>query len=431
MLRRTLVMAGLAVLLMVPAPARAAEAPQVLFILDGSGSMWGQVDGEPKIGLARQVLGNLIESLPGSVQVGLASYGHNRKDDCQDIEVVAPVGSDRAQLISAAEALNPKGKTPLTDAIRVAANEFKTHEGSASIVVVSDGKETCEGDPCAAARAAAGSGVDLKIHVVGFDVTDEEAQQLNCIADEGNGKYFGASNAEELVTAFAEVEKEVAAPAPPPQATGSDVLFEDHYARDEIGELYEVVIPDPNRMAVTDGKLLVVANQTPQGQPMPNNLVLLQKTFKGDFVATVRMDMPVTKDVAGGLYYFVDEKTYLFAGVGGWCCGDRRRPYFHKTLGDTTDSIDNGWGQLGSRSLAGYAQGAETWYLQMERRGVKYTARVSLDAKDWTDIGTHTVLPKGGRLGISAFGWSSYSTEEAAEFDDLIVRKPGSALANQ
>ncbi len=78
------------------------------------------------------------------------------------------------------QALNPKGMTPLTDAIRVAAAELQSIESAASVVVISDGKETCDGDPCAAAAAARAAGADVRIHVVGFDVTGEEAEQLNC-----------------------------------------------------------------------------------------------------------------------------------------------------------------------------------------------------------------------------------------------------------
>lgn len=235
----------------------------VLFVLDGSGSMWGQVEGKRKIDIARSVMGDMVQKLPGTVKTGLMSYGHNRKDDCGDIEMVTQPGGDRNTLVVALNNIKPKGKTPLTAAIRHAAVGLRQTEGSASVVVISDGKETCEGDPCSAARVAREAGVNLRIHVVGFDVTTEERDQLVCIAKEGGGKYFQAANAEELVVALAEVKKEVVTPAPEPpkpvqvaakQSTVGGVLFEDHFDRNELGDAYELLDPDADRFIVDGGK---------------------------------------------------------------------------------------------------------------------------------------------------------------------------------
>jgi hypothetical protein len=187
----------------------------VLFVLDGSGSMQAQLSGRPKVEIARTVMTRLIQSLPADVLVGLETFGHTRKDDCSDIEVLVPVGSDRTAVTKAVNTIHPKGKTPLTGAMRLAAMQFREYEGNAQVVVVSDGKETCEGDPCAAVREALAAGVRMQVHVIGFDVTKEEAEQLKCIAEAGHGKYFAAANAEELGKAFAQVKKEVAPPSTP------------------------------------------------------------------------------------------------------------------------------------------------------------------------------------------------------------------------
>jgi von Willebrand factor type A domain len=205
------------------ASAGAGEGPAALFVLDASGSMMGKVEGKPKIDVARSVMGEVMKSLDPAVRTGLIAYGHRSKDDCKDIEVVAPVGAERAALVQAVNGLQAKGKTPLTESIRLAVSQFREYEGAASVVLVTDGLETCEGDPCAAAREAIASGVKLRIHVVGFDLKPEEAAQLQCIAKEGKGKYFSASNATGLSHALAEVQKEVvaqqAAPTTPvPQA---------------------------------------------------------------------------------------------------------------------------------------------------------------------------------------------------------------------
>jgi hypothetical protein len=186
----------------------------VLFVLDGSGSMQAMLNGRPKIEHARTLLSQFIASLPPDKRIGLATFGHTRKNDCSDIEMLTPVGSARTAVIKAMESIHPKGMTPLTGAMQLAAAQFREYEGEAQVIVISDGKETCEGDPCAAVRKARAAGVKMQVHVVGFDVTPEETKQLRCIAEAGDGKYFAARNASELGKALAQVKKEVD-PSPP------------------------------------------------------------------------------------------------------------------------------------------------------------------------------------------------------------------------
>lgn len=404
------------------------EAPSVLFVLDGSGSMLAKAGAKSKIEIAKTVLADMLNKLAPEVRAGLMVYGANRKDDCNDIEMLAPLGSDHATLVQAINGVNPKGKTPLTGAIQLAAAQLKQIEGNASVVVVSDGKETCTGDPCVAAREATGTGINLRIHVVGFDVTPDETQQLNCIAKEGKGKYFAASNAEQLTVALAEVQKEVVAPPPPPPVVAqtppapppvpvSEVLFEDRFDRNDLGEMWEVINPDPNRLALSDNKLLIV------GTKDDKNIAVVQRLFPGNFIATVKMDTQVVEKNLAGLYYWIDNNNYLFLGPRGHCCPDGRWPTFRKMLSGQKNDIaierasDK---KLGDRPLGNYATKPETWYLQIERSGVKYTGRISTDGKSWTDIGIHTILQKDGRVGVSAN--SGDGPENTAEFDDFVVK---------
>lgn len=402
-----------------------ANAPTVLFVLDGSGSMWAKVGDQPKIDIAKMVMTDMLRKLPSDVNAGLMVYGHNRKDDCNDIAMVAPIGSDRTTIVQALHNVSPKGKTPLTGAIQLAALQLRQTEGSASVVVVSDGKETCEGDPCKAAQAVTKTGADLRIHVVGFDVTPDETQQLNCIAKEGKGKYFAAANAEQLTVALAEVQKEVVAPpppvkvaqiTPPPSKPAAEVLFEDHFDRDDLGESWEVLNLDSNRLTLSDSKLLIV------GSNKASNLALVQQPFSGDFVVTVKMDTQIAQDNWAGLLYWIDEKNLLSFGFKGYCCADGRRPTFTKVINGQENSIRFGEynTKIGDRQLKDLINRSETWYLQVERSGVKYIARVSVDGKDWTEIGTHTLLQKNGRIGVSAN--SGGGIENTAEFDDFVVK---------
>ncbi|MEM7586101.1 MAG: VWA domain-containing protein [Acidobacteriota bacterium] len=182
------------------AAAEGAETPApLLLVFDASGSMWGQIEGENKIVIARQVLGDLVDGLPKSSEVGVVAYGHRSKGDCEDIETVVPLSPlDKASLKQTVNALNPKGKTPITKSIQQALDIVRQQDEGATIILVSDGLETCGGDPCAAVRAAKEQGANFLLHVVGFDVEGEDLSQLECAAQAGGGLFRSADNAAEL-----------------------------------------------------------------------------------------------------------------------------------------------------------------------------------------------------------------------------------------
>ena len=132
------------------------------------------------------------------------AYGHRRKGDCADIETLIPVGAGQNEaLAQTVRNLQPKGMTPISDALVKAAENLKYKENAASIVLVSDGVETCKGDPCIVAKSLHQAGVELKVYVVGFDVAGQAAQELQCIADAGGGHFFTAGGARELAEALA------------------------------------------------------------------------------------------------------------------------------------------------------------------------------------------------------------------------------------
>lgn len=205
----TLAVAACGTVLFQPAALAAGQSQpdqNLLFILDASGSMWGRIGGTPKISVAKQVMSKLVKDLPDNVRAGLTAYGHRRKGDCTDIEsLVGLEPLDRDAMIERIEALNPKGKTPITAAVKQAIDQLRQVEESASVVLVSDGLESCGGDPCEAVKAAKKSGVDFTLHVVGFDLGDTDTGQLQCMADAGGGQFFTAANADELAGALDEV----------------------------------------------------------------------------------------------------------------------------------------------------------------------------------------------------------------------------------
>ena len=195
-------------------PAAAASATRteanVLFVLDVSGSMWGRVGGREKIVVAREAMADVLADLPSYIAVGLVAYGHRSADDCEDIEVVAAVGTQSAAaLAESIRGLQPRGQTPLSRALLAAFDEVSGLPGPAHVVLVSDGSESCGGDPCALVRDLRAAGSRVSYHVVGFAVTAEERSQLECIAGAGRGDYYTAADLAGLERALATVRRKV------------------------------------------------------------------------------------------------------------------------------------------------------------------------------------------------------------------------------
>lgn len=188
-------------------------ADRVVFVLDASGSMWAQIDGKPKLEIARESLRTVLQSVPADREIGFMAYGHREKGSCEDIELIVPPQAGSAAAVSAAaDSLKFIGKTPLTSAVKQAAEALKYTEDKATVILITDGLETCKGDPCALGKELRAAGVDLIVNVVGFGLTADEGKQVACLADNTGGKYIQASDEQALQEAL--VETIAAAPAP-------------------------------------------------------------------------------------------------------------------------------------------------------------------------------------------------------------------------
>ncbi|MGH9214455.1 MAG: vWA domain-containing protein [Acidimicrobiales bacterium] len=191
------------------------EEPQgaLLLIMDASGSM-NEVDasGQPLIDGAKRALHGVVDSLPDDVNVGLRVYGHrypntDRANGCQDTELIAPVAPlDRAGLNEAIDGYQAMGFTPIGLSLQQAVDDLPP-EGPRSILLVSDGEDTCAPpDPCQVAEDVRAEGVELVIHTVGFALPDDASrQQLQCIAEAGGGEFYDAADATELADTLEDV----------------------------------------------------------------------------------------------------------------------------------------------------------------------------------------------------------------------------------
>ena len=196
--------------------AEASARVPVALVIDASGSMWGRLDGEVKMDIARAVVHDLVVAWGDEIDLGVVAYGHRRKGDCSDIETLATPGErSTSELLAAVDAVRAKGKTPLAAAIEQAAGDLRYRERRAVVTLVSDGRETCGLDPCATASRLAANGSDFTTHVIGFDMTEEEGKELRCIASATGGLFARAASREELVEALGRVLTRTVEPAGP------------------------------------------------------------------------------------------------------------------------------------------------------------------------------------------------------------------------
>lgn len=218
-------LAGLMAVIVLSLPALAVD--KAIIILDASGSMWAQIDGKSRIEIARETLKQVLAGVPADLELGFMAYGHRSKGDCNDIEMLVDPAPGTADAISAAaDTLNPKGKTPLSASVKLAAEQLKYTENKATVILITDGIETCNADPCALASALEKDGVDFTVNVVGFGLSKDQGAQVKCLADNTGGKYISADDEAGLKSAIDAVVNNT--PAPPPKAEPepvSDITF--------------------------------------------------------------------------------------------------------------------------------------------------------------------------------------------------------------
>lgn len=197
-----LLAAAVALAVLLAAPADAGVVVQV--VLDGSGSMWGQMGGKSKVTVARDALSSVLSSY-ASVPAGLTVFGSGAGPGCEDLTTaVAPAAGNAEAIREYVGGMNPRGTAPLVEALKSARDSLKglpalAGPGSQAIVVaVVDGGDACVADACARLGEAWGDG-DPRLHVLGLGVRGEDAvAQLGCLAAAGGGSYHEVASRAEL-----------------------------------------------------------------------------------------------------------------------------------------------------------------------------------------------------------------------------------------
>lgn len=181
----------------------------VVVLMDASGSMKGKVAGETKMELAKTAIAKFMEQIPADANVALISYGHVGSSDkndkaasCAAVESFYPLAPYQAENFSSSlNAFEAKGWTPLAGAINKAGEILQAYQAedyANFVYVVSDGVETCDGDPVAAAQQLQSQNIKAKVNIIGFNVDNEGQQQLKQVAASGGGEYITVDDRAEL-----------------------------------------------------------------------------------------------------------------------------------------------------------------------------------------------------------------------------------------
>lgn len=184
------------------ANAASDAQPELNIVIDSSGSMRDLIGSKTKMQIAKDAVISLLDSLPEDARIGLRVYGTRGTEDiknCSDSILLVPISiSNKNEIRDEISKLAPTGWTPIEYALRQAYNDFTSKNAERIIVIVSDGEESCGGDPCRAARELKEKGIKFTINTIGFNVTESAQSQLACMAQVTEGTYHNARNPEEL-----------------------------------------------------------------------------------------------------------------------------------------------------------------------------------------------------------------------------------------
>ncbi|WP_439543249.1 vWA domain-containing protein [Hyphomicrobium sp.] len=176
-----------------------------MLVFDASGSM-GTTDYAlkvPRIARVKQSLARVLPEVAPVRRLGLIVYGEGAYDDCKSIRLhMRPTANAAEQMLGIVSSINPRGRTPLTESVRQAADVLDYTNRDAVIVLLTDGEETCGGDPCKTGALLKKAGHNLTVHVIGYREGESEYFKARCLADETGGKYYSVSTEDELIEAL-------------------------------------------------------------------------------------------------------------------------------------------------------------------------------------------------------------------------------------
>jgi len=195
-LHKTNIIFVVALLSIIPYVVNAQQANEnttrtrILFILDCSQSMSGRWEEDRKIDIARRFLSRTVDSLStfDNVEMALRAYGHQSvvpPQDCNDTRLEVPFAADNAYRIKRKMlSLSPKGTTPIANSLAASINDFSKCEGCRNVIIlITDGIEACDGDPCAVSLELQRKGIILKPFIIGIGLAPEYEETFRCLGN--------------------------------------------------------------------------------------------------------------------------------------------------------------------------------------------------------------------------------------------------------
>lgn len=181
-------------------------------ILDASASMKDDAADGTKWDAAQKAAIDIIDNIPEGRSLALIVYGHNLEQKCKAVAVLRPLGpltaKDKGEVAKLIRDLQPVGHTPIALALRTAMQELKDLEtGLSQVILITDGVETCKGDPAAEAKKLAELKTMRGVNVIGYSLTKEEGDAVAVIATSGKGKYYDANTKNDLLTSVKAVKQ--------------------------------------------------------------------------------------------------------------------------------------------------------------------------------------------------------------------------------
>lgn len=417
LLRRLFAVGLCAALVAQVEPAR-AESPSIMFIMDVSGSMRAKMGKEVRMTVAKRAYNSLMDGMPADAHVGLFVYGHHGDRDCKALETLVPLKPhDAAAMKSAVKELTAsKGATPLTGALMMSVQAIGNYKrpGGKAIVLISDGKENCGGDPVKfVTEMTKGLKGAIRVYVVGLGVNEKERAQLAAIAKAGGGEYHSANDAKQLADGLGKIKARLI----------RRNLFVENFDGPGLKDGLRILNDNPDGRALDAGKLTVVAGPGSVTRKTLKNIILYEgPAAAGDYDVILDLAVeftagPFQTHQSAGLMLFRPEKLqdrlvlYIFGrGQGD---GDRLRAAFSKILGGKEQPP-----QIIPLARIGKKQ---TFTMKVEKRGFKYTAWLKpAGAKKWIAVGNQSFLGK--KLVPGFYAWRANNRPEAlVEFEKLQV----------
>lgn len=181
---------------------QANKTTRILFIFDASQSMYAKWQSDRKITIAQKLLSNLLDSIKNVpfLEIGLRVYGHQKDfppQDCDDSKLEVPIGlNNTTKIRHVLKALIPRGTTPIARSLELAADDFNACDKCRNIIIlITDGLEECQGDPCAVSKMLQQKGIILKPFIIGIGKDFKAA--FDCV-----GTYFDASKEADFTKAL-------------------------------------------------------------------------------------------------------------------------------------------------------------------------------------------------------------------------------------